>query len=231
VAVLIPSIDLMGGKIVQLVQGKRKALEFDDFEEWIERFSTFPLVQLIDLDAAIGTGNNRAILGQFLQRLPCQVGGGIRSIESAQEILALGARRVILGSPLVRKGEINVDFAREIANKVRTEKLVFAVDAKGGKVAIRGWRELTEIAPIDMVRALQSWCDAFLYTHIDTEGMMEGIPIEIVHELREATSKQLIVAGGISSNAEIEQLHTIHVDAVVGMALYLGKLDLDKIQR
>jgi phosphoribosylformimino-5-aminoimidazole carboxamide ribotide isomerase len=226
VAVLIPSIDLMGGKIVQLVQGKKKALEFDDFEEWIERFSAFPLVQLIDLDAAIGTGNNRAILDQFLKRLPCQVGGGIRSIQSAQEILELGANRVILGSPLVRDGAINVDFAKEIAERVGVEKLVFAVDAQGGRVAIRGWREITDIPPVDMVRKLASWCDAFLYTHIDTEGLMKGIPIETVGELRNATSKQLIVAGGISSNAEIEQLHAIRVDAVVGMALYLGKLDL-----
>jgi phosphoribosylformimino-5-aminoimidazole carboxamide ribotide isomerase len=226
VAVLIPSIDLMGGKIVQLVQGKKKALEFDDFEEWIQRFSKFPLVQLIDLDAAIGSGNNRAILGQFLQRLPCQVGGGIRSIESAREILDLGARRVILGSTLIRDGNINSEFAKEIVDSLGPKRLVFAVDSKGGKVAIRGWREVTEIGPVDMVRELQPWCDAFLYTHIDTEGMMRGIPMEIVRELRAATSNQLIVAGGISSNKEIDQLHELGVDAVVGMALYLGKLDL-----
>jgi phosphoribosylformimino-5-aminoimidazole carboxamide ribotide isomerase len=231
VAVLIPSIDLMNGKIVQLVQGKKKALEFDDFEEWIQRFSSFPLVQLIDLDAAIGSGDNRAILGQFLKRLPCQVGGGIRSIESAREILDLGARRVILGSTLIHSGKIDISFAKEIAASLGSEKLVFAVDAKGGQVAIRGWRELTAIAPVDMVKELQAWCDAFLYTHIDTEGMMQGIPMETVRALREAASKQLIVAGGISSNAEIEQLHQLGVDAVVGMALYLGKLDLDKIQR
>jgi phosphoribosylformimino-5-aminoimidazole carboxamide ribotide isomerase len=228
---LIPSIDLMGGKIVQLVQGKKKALEFDDFEEWIQRFSSFSLVQLIDLDAAIGTRNNRAILGQFLKRLPCQVGGGIRSIAAAQEILDLGARRVILGSTLVHEGEINVEFATTIADSVGEEKLVFAVDAKGGKVAIRGWREVTGISPVDMVRALQPWCDAFLYTHIDTEGMMQGIPMETVRALREVTSKQLIVAGGISSNQEIEELHKLGADAVVGMALYLGKLDLEKVQR
>jgi phosphoribosylformimino-5-aminoimidazole carboxamide ribotide isomerase len=231
VAVLIPSIDLMGGKIVQLVQGKRKVLEFDDFQEWIERFSTFPLVQLIDLDAAMATGNNRAILGQFLKRLPCQVGGGIGSIASAQEILDRGARRVILGSTLVRDHQINVDFAQEMAESVGPEKLVFAVDAKAGKVAIRGWRELTAIAPVDMVRALAAWCDAFLYTHIDGEGMMGGIPIEAVRALRAATSKQLIVAGGISSNQEIEDLHTAGVDAVVGMALYLGRLDLASLRR
>jgi phosphoribosylformimino-5-aminoimidazole carboxamide ribotide isomerase len=230
VAVLIPSIDLMNGKIVQLVQGKKKALEFDDFEEWIQRFSRFPLVQLIDLDAAIGTGDNRVILGQFLKRLPCQVGGGVRSIENAREILALGAQRVILGSTLVRNGAINIDFAKEIAASLGPERLVFAVDAQGGKVAIRGWRELTEIAPADMVRALQCWCSAFLYTHIDTEGLMQGIPMATVWALREATSKQLIVAGGISTNGEIEQLDKMGVDAVVGMALYLGKLDLDKLQ-
>ena len=102
---LIPSIDLMGRKIVQLVQGRKKALEFDNFDEWVERFSAFPLVQLIDLDAAIGTGDNRALIGDFVRRLPCQVGGGIRTIATAQEILALGARRVILGSSLIHAAQ------------------------------------------------------------------------------------------------------------------------------
>jgi phosphoribosylformimino-5-aminoimidazole carboxamide ribotide isomerase len=227
VAVLIPSIDLMGGKIVQLIQGKEKALEFDNFEEWIERFSSFPIVQLIDLDAAIGSGDNRGILQQFLKRLPCQVGGGIRSIQAAQEILDLGARRVILGSTLITDGRVNTGFAKEIAEIVGVSKLVFAVDAKGGQVAIRGWRELTEISPAEMVKGLDEWCEAFLYTHIDTEGMMQGIPKDIVRSLRKATSKQLIVAGGISTNEEIEELHKIGADAVVGMALYLGKLDVE----
>jgi phosphoribosylformimino-5-aminoimidazole carboxamide ribotide isomerase len=227
VAVLIPSIDLMEGKIVQLVQGQKKALEFDNFEDWIERFSSFPMVQLIDLDAAIGSGDNRGILHQFLKRLPCQVGGGIRSIDTAQQILDLGARRVILGSTLIADDRINTRFAKEIGEIVGVSKLVFAVDAKGGKVAIRGWRELTTISPVDMVRTLGQSCDAFLYTHIDTEGMMQGIPKEVVRSLREATSKQLIVAGGISSNEEIDDLEKMGADAVVGMALYLGKLDVE----
>ncbi len=115
---LIPSIDLMGGKIVQLVQGRKKALEFENFDEWVERFSQFPLVQLIDLDAAIGTGDNRTLIADFVRRLPCQVGGGIRSIAAAQEILALGARRVILGSTLIRDGATNAAFAKEIAETV-----------------------------------------------------------------------------------------------------------------
>src|SRR5579872_4701416 len=115
---LIPSIDLMGGKIVQLVQGSKKALEFDNFDEWIERFSEYPLVQLIDLDAAMGTGNNRSLVQEIAHRLPCQVGGGIRSIASAHETLAAGACRVILGSSLISEGNINSDFAGEIGNNI-----------------------------------------------------------------------------------------------------------------
>jgi phosphoribosylformimino-5-aminoimidazole carboxamide ribotide isomerase len=226
VAVLIPSIDLMGGKIVQLVQGQQKSLEFDNFEEWVERFLPFPLIQLIDLDAAIGTGNNRKLVQYFVEKLPCQVGGGIRSIETATQTLALGAKRVILGSTLIRENTINTAFAQELAAAAGIEKLVFAVDSKAGKVAIRGWRELTPITPLQMMHALEPYCAAFLYTHIDTEGLMLGIPLETVCSLRQATSRQLIVAGGISSQQEVAALQAMGVDAVVGMALYLGKLPL-----
>ncbi len=223
---LIPSIDLMDGKIVQLVQGQKKALEFNNFEEWIERFSKFPLVQLIDLDAAIGTGTNHALLQQFMDCLPCQVGGGIRSIETARQILNMGARRVILGSTLICDGRVNIGFAEEISIALGSDRLVFAIDSKGGKVAIRGWRELTSITPLDMITSLDSYCDAFLYTHIETEGMMQGIPLEAVRPLRAAASKQLIAAGGISTNEEVEELQAMGVDAVVGMAVYTGRLEL-----
>jgi phosphoribosylformimino-5-aminoimidazole carboxamide ribotide isomerase len=226
VAVLIPSIDLMGGKIVQLIQGQEKALEFDNFEEWIERFSSFPLVQLIDLDAAIGTGDNSALIHTFVQRLPCQVGGGLRSIERAQQLLALGARRVIIGSKLISNGRVDRDFAQKIAATMGADKLVFAVDSKEGRVAIRGWRELTALTPLELIAGLEPWCAAFLYTHIDTEGLMSGIPLDTVRALRAATSRQLIVAGGISSHQEVTRLHDLGIDAVVGMAVYTGKLDL-----
>jgi phosphoribosylformimino-5-aminoimidazole carboxamide ribotide isomerase len=225
--VLIPSIDLMGGKIVQLVQGQNKVLEFDNFDEWVDKFTHFPLVQLIDLDAAIGTGENRVLVQDFVRRLPCQVGGGIRTIADAEKILGLGAKRVILGSSLIHEGQINTTFAADIAKAAGPEKLVFAVDAKGGKVAIRGWRAATALTPEEMIRALEQWCFGFLYTHIDTEGLMKGIPMDVVQALRQATSKQLIAAGGISTKEEIQQLHKMRVDAVVGMALYLGKLDLN----
>jgi phosphoribosylformimino-5-aminoimidazole carboxamide ribotide isomerase len=230
-AMLIPSIDLMGGKIVQLVQGERKALEFTDFEEWITRFSSFPRVQLIDLDAAIGTGDNRDLVREFAQRLPCQVGGGIRSIQTAEQTLSIGAQRVILGSALVRNGQPDTPFAEEIALAVGPEKLVFAIDSKQGRVAIRGWRERTAILPLDMIAALEQWCDAFLYTHIDTEGLMQGIPLETISPLRSATRKQLIVAGGIASSEQIDQLDAMRIDAVVGMAIYTGRVALPVISR
>jgi phosphoribosylformimino-5-aminoimidazole carboxamide ribotide isomerase len=224
---LIPSIDLMGGKIVQLVQGERKALEFADFEEWIARFSSFPLVQLIDLDAAIGSGNNRALAQEFAKRLPCQVGGGLRSIHSAEEMLSMGARRVILGSSLIRNGAPDPEFAAEAARAVGAEKLVFAIDAKEGRVAIRGWRELTTVTPEAIIAALEPWCAAFLYTHIETEGLMQGIPVETVRRLRDSTKRQLIAAGGIATMEEIDQLDAMKVDAVVGMAIYTRKIRLD----
>jgi len=224
---LIPSIDLMGGKIVQLVQGEKKALEFDDFEEWIVRFANYPLVQLIDLDAAIGTGNNRALLERFTARLPCQVGGGIRSLDDATEILSRGARRIILGSVLVYKNKINVEAAEQFAKQFGSGRLTFAVDSKGGKIAIEGWREVTSISPAEMMQALESYCGAFLYTHVDTEGLMNGIPLEVVRALRAITSRRLIVAGGITSQDEVNQLDELGIDAVVGMAIYSGRMSLE----
>lgn len=222
---LIPSIDLMGGKIVQLVQGQKKALEFEDFTPWIERFSKYPLVQLIDLDAAMRQGSNRELLAMFAAKLPCQVGGGIHTIEAANELLSLGARAVIFGSALIKGGTICTDFAEEAARRLGPDKLVFAIDSRGGKVAIRGWTQSTEITPVQMMKALESYCARFLYTHIDTEGLLQGIPLDVVRGLRAATDRGLIVAGGVRGMAEVEALDTIGADAVVGMAIYTGVLE------
>jgi phosphoribosylformimino-5-aminoimidazole carboxamide ribotide isomerase len=219
---LIPSIDLMGGKIVQLVQGRQKALEFDNFQEWVGRFSKYPLVQVIDLDAAMGRGQNTELVREFARQLPCQVGGGIRSLKAVQAALSLGAQRIIIGSSLISKGAINTAFAEQIAEQIGPEKLVFAVDSRGGHVAINGWLEITSITPLDLIRGLQSFCGAFLYTHIDTEGLLQGIPIDVVRQLRSSTSKQFIAAGGIRTQEEVSALHAIGVDAVVGMAIYRG---------
>jgi phosphoribosylformimino-5-aminoimidazole carboxamide ribotide isomerase len=224
---LIPSIDLMGGKIVQLVQGERKQLEFENFDEWITRFRPFPLVQLIDLDAATGRGDNAPIIEQIVKQLPCQVGGGIRTIDRARELLALGAKRVIFGSSLIRDAKPDADFARRASIELTSDALTFAIDSKAGCVAIRGWREQTSLTASEMIRALEPFCSAFLYTHIDTEGSLQGFPIELARPLRAATTHQLIVAGGVSTLEEIQQLDAMGLDAVVGMAIYTGQIDLE----
>jgi phosphoribosylformimino-5-aminoimidazole carboxamide ribotide isomerase len=221
---LIPSIDLMGGKIVQLVQGRKKALEFDDFDAWVSRFSRFPLVQLIDLDAALGTGDNVDLVRQFARQLPCQVGGGIRTIAAAQATLEAGAQRVILGSALFTGDDLDLRFAENLANAVGANRSVFALDAVGGRVAIHGWTKITNVAPLEMVQAFEPWCGAFLYTHVDTEGLLQGFPREVIRPLRAATARQVIAAGGITSQKEIDDLHAIGVDSVVGMAIYKGLL-------
>jgi phosphoribosylformimino-5-aminoimidazole carboxamide ribotide isomerase len=217
---LIPSIDLMEGKVVQLIQGRRKALEFDDVQHWIDRFSKYPLVQVIDLDAAMSRGNNQEMVRKIARQIPCQVGGGIRTIDSAREMLELGSQRVIMGSSLISNGSINEAFAREVSTELGPDKLVFAVDSRGGHVSIKGWQESTPIKAVDMIRALERFCSAFLYTNIDSEGMLKGLPIDIVRDLRQATSRRLIAAGGICSQEEVDALDAIGVDAVVGMAIY-----------
>jgi len=221
---LIPSIDLMGGKIVQLVQGEKKKLEFDNFDYWIDRFSSYPVVQLIDLDAARGAGDNRSLVQQIVSRLNCQVGGGIRNLETARELLNIGARKVIIGSALLTEGRINQEYARLLADTLPRSALMFALDSRGGRVAIDGWRTQTAVTAFDMIRELEPFCESFLYTHIDTEGLMGGIPMDTVQAIRSATRRHLVVAGGITEQWEIDTLDALGIDAVVGMALYAGKI-------
>lgn len=231
---LIPSIDLMNGQIVQLVQGEKLKLAFDDFEYWIERFSKYPLVQLIDLDAAMRQGDNRALIQHFTNRLPCQVGGGLRTAADGKAMLARGAKRVIYGSTLFggdnpadrkRHPILNLAFAAELKDELGEEQLVFSVDTKGGRVAVKGWKEQVDLTPDEAVTWLEDYCSAFLYTHVDTEGTMSGFPIEVAAVLRACTAKQLIVAGGIKAASEVAELDAMGVDAVAGMAVYSGAMD------
>jgi phosphoribosylformimino-5-aminoimidazole carboxamide ribotide isomerase len=225
--VLIPSIDLMGGKIVQLVQGEKKALEFENFSEWGARFSRYPVVQLIDLDAAMGKGSNLELIAEFCRALgtaKTQVGGGIRTADDAQRVFDSGAAKVIVGSSLVNDGAIDVSFAENLSRRFGVERLLSAVDSRGGHVAIHGWKMITDITPAAMMRQLEPFCSAFLYTHIDTEGLLQGIPLDVIRELRGQTARRLIAAGGIRSREEVDQLDKMGVDAVVGMAIYSGLL-------
>ncbi|SNT08433.1 1-(5-phosphoribosyl)-5-[(5-phosphoribosylamino)methylideneamino] imidazole-4-carboxamide isomerase [Granulicella rosea] len=232
---LIPSIDLMGGRIVQLVQGERLKLAFDDFEYWIERFSKYPLVQLIDLDAAMRQGDNRSLIEMICKRLPCQVGGGLKTAADGQALLDAGAKRVIYGSSLFGLAEdpsekrrhkvIKLEFAESLTRALGEEALCFSVDTKAGKVAVKGWKDSVDLTPEEAVTWLEDCCASFLYTHVDTEGTMTGFPIDVAAILRACTAKQLIVAGGIKERREIDELDAMGVDAVAGMAVYSGAME------
>jgi phosphoribosylformimino-5-aminoimidazole carboxamide ribotide isomerase len=218
---LIPSIDLLGGRIVQLVQGEKLRLAFDDFEYWIEKFAHFPLVQLIDLDAAMRQGDNSSLVAQIAKRLPCQAGGGIGSIERARQVLDAGAKRVIIGSALFSGGgAVNTKFATELAGSVGAERVVAGIDTKNGRIAVKGWKVQVELTPDEAIPQLEPYAGAFLYTHVDGEGTMQGFPMETAARLRKLTKKQLIVAGGIRSQQEVDALDALGADAVVGMAVY-----------
>jgi phosphoribosylformimino-5-aminoimidazole carboxamide ribotide isomerase len=224
---LIPSIDLQGGRIVQLVQGERLAVETDDVDAWVRRFQGRPKVQLIDLDAAKGEGDNSALVAHVCGALPCRVGGGIRTIERAESTLALGAAKVILGSALFRDGVVDVDFARRLSERVGPDRLIAAVDGRGGRVVVHGWRTTLDLTPSDAIARLEPFFGEFLYTHVDLEGLMRGTDMAAIGALRAVTARALTAAGGITTREEIAQLDAIGVDAVVGMALYTGRLELD----
>ena len=222
---LIPSIDLMGGRIVQLVQGEKLRLSFDDFEYWIEKFSRFPLVQLIDLDAAMRQGDNSGLVEQVARRLPCQVGGGIRSSERARGLIDAGAKRVIIGSALFSEdGKVNRDIAAELSAAVGAERMVAGIDTKDGRIAVKGWKAQVALTADEAIPQLDKYVAAYLYTHVDGEGLMQGFPMDVAARLRKLTARQFIVAGGIRSQQEVDDLDAMGVDAVVGMAVYTNLL-------
>jgi phosphoribosylformimino-5-aminoimidazole carboxamide ribotide isomerase len=217
----------MGGKVVQLQQGERLALESDDLEGWIARFAKFPLVQLIDLDAAMGRPANDTLVRRVARALPCQVGGGIRSIERAQEIVDAGAKRVILGSSLFNDRGVNRSRAEAFAEVFGSDRLVGAIDSRGGKVVIHGWKTPLPITPEAAASALDPYVGTFLYTHVDTEGLLTGLNLAAVRSVQAATRRRLIAAGGIRSRDEIDALDRLGIDAVVGMAIYTGAIEVE----
>ena len=221
---LIPAIDLKGGAVVQLIQGEKLAIRDEDIEKWVKRFERFPKVQIIDLDAAMASGDNIAIVRRIAPRLACRVGGGIRTIERAQEILSAGARQIIAGSSLFKNGQPDLDFARRLADAVGPDQVIAAVDSRGGHVVIHGWKTVLPLTATAAVKALEPYCGEFLYTHVDAEGLMKGTDIPAILQVRQATTRRVTAAGGITTQEEIDTLHAHQVDAVVGMAVYTGKL-------
>jgi phosphoribosylformimino-5-aminoimidazole carboxamide ribotide isomerase len=225
---LIPSIDLQNGHVVQLVQGEKLAIEARDAEPWIQRFAKFPRVQLIDLDAARGRGDNAAMVSAICARLPCRVGGGIRSVARARDVLASGAHAVIASSALFRDGQVDVSFAHSLADAVGAERVIAAVDSRGGQVVIHGWKTALPITAVEAVHALEPYCSEFLYTHVDKEGLMQGTDMNAIMAVRGATSRRVTAAGGITTWDEINRLDAAGVDSVVGMAIYTGQLTLTR---
>ena len=221
---LIPSIDLKDGAVVQLVQGERLAIRDDDVFRWVRRFEHFPKVQVIDLDAAMGSGDNLALVRQIAGTLSCRVGGGVRTPERAQELLESGARQFIAGSALFRNGEPDLAFAQALRDAVGRERVIAAVDSRGGRVVIHGWKTTLPLTAVEAVRTLEPYCDEFLYTHVDTEGLMGGTDVEAILEVRRATARRVTAAGGITTQQEIDDLDALGIDAVVGMAIYTGTL-------
>jgi len=224
---LIPSIDLQDGQVVQLQQGERLVIATDDLDGWLARFERFPLIQVIDLDAAKGRGSNRDLITRICAWRACQVGGGLRSTDDAKRMIAAGAHCVIVGSALFSENQIDLESAKAFERAVGRQRLIAAVDARNGTVAVRGWREMTGLDVATAMTALEPHVGGFLATLIETEGMMQGIDLNRIRALRLATGRRLIAAGGIRSRQEVDALEAIDVDAVVGMAIYTGALALE----
>lgn len=226
---LIPSIDLKGGKVVQLVQGEKIAIETSDIFRWVRRFRNFPLVQLIDLDAAMGTGNNDDLVRRVSGKLACRVGGGIRTTERAKDVIEAGARKVILSTALFKDGRPDLPFAAKVCDAVGREHVIVAVDVRGGRLAVNGWRKTLGITPVEAIKAFEPYCSEFLYTDVDHEGMLQGFDVAAVESIHASTVRRISAAGGISTQAEVDTLHARGIDAVVGMAIYTGALQLEAL--
>jgi phosphoribosylformimino-5-aminoimidazole carboxamide ribotide isomerase len=223
---IIPCIDLQNGKAVQLVRGRKRALSIDDVLGLLERFRDYPILHVIDLDAAIGTGSN----GRWIKilsrraRTKLRIGGGIRSVARAQKILSWGAEKVIVGSAAFRDGEIAHDFLGKLRARVGRRNVILALDTERGQIVVRGWRQRLKLRPADVIPQLEPYCSGFLCTFVDNEGTMKGTDLEWFRKLRRVTKRPITAAGGICSRKEVRALDKLGMHAAVGMALYLGKL-------
>ena len=228
---IFPCIDLMGGKVVQLVQGRRMALEGGTPDEMLRKFAAFPEIQVIDLDAAIGTGSNDDIVAHLASRAVTRVGGGVRTPERALQLVEYGARKVIIGTSAFNTDGVNETFLCAAAEAAGRDRLLIALDSMGGKIVVKGWREATSLTAEDVISRLEPYCSGFLCTYVDKEGMLQGTDLDWFRRLRAATSLELTAAGGITTLDEIVELQRMNIHAALGMAIYTGKLDLEVLAR
>lgn len=213
---IIPSIDIMDGKVVQLRQGKEKVYENKDIESVIEQYKIFPEINVIDLNSAMGNGDNRELIKNMCKKLNCNVGGGIRSIELAQEYIQSGANHVIIGT--------RAD--KEFLSNLPANKVIVALDTKDGKLAIHGWQKLEDANIYNKMKELEDYCKKYLITNVNVEGLNSGTDLKFFETLVEKTKNDIMVAGGITTIEEIKYIHKLGFDQVLGMAITSGKLNI-----
>jgi len=226
---IIPCIDLMDRKVVQLVQGREKALEGDSPLEMLRRFSKFPEIQVIDLDAAIGNGSNDDIVRIIAAHAKTRIGGGVRSADRARALIAQGAYRVIVGTAAFNEEGANVELLASLSNAVGRERLIIALDSMAGKIVVKGWRKAMDFTAEEVIRSLEPYCNGFLCTYVDKEGMMQGTDLDWFARLRAATGLEITAAGGITTMDDIRALTDMRIHCAVGMAIYTGRLDLEEL--
>ncbi len=216
----------MNGKAVQLIQGEKKALEEADIDSLIEKFKPFGKIQLIDLDAAKGEANNIDLIKEIIKKIDCRVGGGIRTVKKAKELTDLGATKVIVGSSIFIDKDIDFDFLKELNKEIGKDKIIIALDTKKEEVVIKGWREGTGINIFKIIKELEPYCDEFLCTYVDKEGMLQGTNLNFFRKLKSKTKNKITAAGGITTLEEIKELEKNNINSALGMAIYKNKLDL-----
>lgn len=216
----------MGGEVVQLVQGREKALTGGTPEEMLQKFAGFDTIQVIDLDAAIGNGSNDALVDFLTSRAKCRVGGGVRTEERFDKLVEQGADRVIVGTAAFSNDGINAEFLTQL----NPSRAVIALDSKGGRITVKGWRESINLTAEEVIGQLEPYCSGFLCTYVDKEGMMQGTDLDWFRRLRAATSHEITAAGGITTLDDVRALLEINVHAALGMAIYTGRLSLDDLR-
>jgi phosphoribosylformimino-5-aminoimidazole carboxamide ribotide isomerase len=226
---MIPCIDLQDGRAVQLVHGRERKLAVDDVFGLLDRFARYPLIHVIDLDAAMRKGTNARLVRELCaaakqRRIRVRVGGGIRTVAQATRIAAWGAEKVIIGSAAFKDGRVNKSFLRRLVLKVGRRRIIVALDTEGGKILVRGWQDKLRLRPDEVIPELEKYASGFLCTYVDAEGTMRGTNLAWFRALRQSTRRPITAAGGIRSRQEIRALARIKMHAAVGMALYTGKL-------
>jgi phosphoribosylformimino-5-aminoimidazole carboxamide ribotide isomerase len=226
---IIPCIDLMDGKVVQLIQGREKALEGDSPEIMLERFSAFPEIQVIDLDAAMGKGSNDGLVEFLAARAACRIGGGVRDAGRARKLVEQGAKQVIVGTAAFSADGPRIDLLDALRAAIGKDRLLLALDSKGGRIVVKGWQESTNLRAEDVIEQLEPYAGGYLCTYVDKEGMMQGTDLDWFGRLRAATSLPITAAGGITTLDDIRALTHMRIDCAVGMAIYTGALDLGEL--